>query len=855
MKRNTAISKKLKSLIGPILLLLIIVGVALFIMLYKESAEPVEIIKVNAYEGSEDDIVLENNKLKLVMDATTTQFALTVKDTGAVWLSNPENSDNDTLAQKNEKDKLKSTLLLTYSTINGVDTLYDNYTYSMEKKIYQIEKGDDYIKIYYSIGDIQKEYFIPPVIKADEFDALLAKMNKTDAVMVKEYYKKYDINNLGKKDDKEQLLADYPILETEVIYVLRNTTKDAVKRKFEEYFSAVGYTDQDYARDKELDNALASSDKPVFNISMIYRLDGDDLVVEVPLNEVESKEEYPLVYLSILPYFGAGTKEDTGFMLVPEGGGSIINFNNGKTSQNSYYANMYGWDMAIDRAAVVHETEVAFNAFGISKNNNSFVCILDSGAPYAAIQADVSGKANSYNYVNALHSILHREQYDLGDKYNGEMFVYETSLPQESLINRYCFVNSGSYVDMAKTYQGYLKDKYGDALALNDDTEAPVAVEILGAVDKVKQIVGVPVSAPLEMTTYKEAGDMITELKDLGMNNLSVKMIGWCNGGVKQKILAKVKVLNELGGKKNLDKLFDTAESLNVPVYLNGITNYAQNSNIFDGFFMFTDCARFASKEKAEIFQYNTVSYVKRDSLPTYYLLKGELVMKMIDNLYQYAKKNETNVSFEDVGSALSSDFNRDRKVTRQEAMLQQQAKLKEIKESGTGVMIKTGNDYAVAYADMVTHMDLVGSGYTILDETVPFYQLAIHGYVNYTAEPLNMTQDWEEEVLNSAQFGAGLAFNFMDEDSFSFQKTLYTQYFASEYAAWKDRAVEIYNRYNKELGHIFNQEMVDHSQLSDKVSVTTYQDGTKVYVNYAYEDYRTTDGVVVPARDYKVLR
>ncbi len=65
---------------------------------------------------------------------------------------------------------------------------------------------------------------------------------------------------------------------------------------------------------------------------------------------------------------------------------------------------------------------------------------------------------------------------------------------------------------------------------------------------------------------------------------------------------------------------------------------------------------------------------------------------------------------------------------------------------------------------------------------------------------------------------------------------------------------VEIYERYNSELGHIFNQEMTGHDNLSDFVSLTTYADGTKVYVNYSYDD-ETVNGVTVPARDYLVVK
>jgi hypothetical protein len=66
---------------------------------------------------------------------------------------------------------------------------------------------------------------------------------------------------------------------------------------------------------------------------------------------------------------------------------------------------------------------------------------------------------------------------------------------------------------------------------------------------------------------------------------------------------------------------------------------------------------------------------------------------------------------------------------------------------------------------------------------------------------------------------------------------------------------LEIYTRYNEELGHIFNQQMTDHQYLAESITCTTYEDGTKVYVNYAYEDFVTEEGVYVPSKDYVVVR
>lgn len=852
---KAAVLRRLKEFIVPGIILAVIVAGILIVTFWREEKEPVEIVKVNAFDGEQEQYILENDKLVFTLDAKTTQFSVKVKETGKVWYSNPQDVDSDSRAVGEEKNKLKSTLLMTYSNINGVNTLYNNYTYSMERGIYDIEQGADYIKIYYSIGDVAKEFVIPPVILASSMEELTGAMDVNGKQLIRDYYKKYDINNLGKNDDKEALLASYPVLETEVIYVLRDAAKDNIKSKLETIFAQAGYTYEAFLADKELDFSVQVSEKPVFNINMIYRLDGDDLLVEVPMGEMECKEDYPIYSLCILPYFGTGGADKEGFLLVPEGGGALINFNNGKTAQNSYYANVYGWDVGQSRSAVVHETSTYFNVFGISDLKDSFICIMETGAPYASVQADIGGRVHSYNYVNAAYTILHREQYDIADRFTGSMFVYEEEMPQESLVQRYQFVGSGSYVDMAGAYREYLLSRYSGYMTMKEDTEAPVCLEILGAADKKKQVLGVPVSKPLKLTSYSEALQMIKELRDEGLGNMSVKLTGWMNGGVRQKILRKVKLISELGSSKDFKTITDYTKENGIPLYLNGSTDYARNSNLLDGFLVFSDAAKFVSRETAKLYPYSKVTFGQEKSQDAYYLLGASVSQKMADNLAAYAAGRGVGVSLEDVGKNLSSDFNKNDTARRQVVLENQQSWLKLKRDSGTEFMINGGNDYALPFSSMITNMDLTGSKYTIIDSAVPFYQIAIHGYVNYTGEPLTLTQGWEEELLASAEYGAGLSFTLMKETAFVLQNTLYTKYFGADYASWHDRLLEIYGRYNEELGGTFCQRITGHERITDTLACTVYEDGTKVYVNYGYEDVTAADGTLVKARDYKAVR
>lgn len=844
---------KLGLIITTVVLAIFVVVGVLLVKFIKPEEEELQFIDTHTYTGSDTTYKLENDDLLFELSSENTQFTLTNKKTKQVWYSNPQDTDSDALAVASEKNRLKSQVVLTWSTKYGLDTVYDNYNFGMENHNYEITQTDDGIRVDYTIGSVEKTYIIPPAITAENMEAMLAQLSKSEAAGIKDYYKKYDINKLGKKDNKEELLERYPILETEPIYVIRDAIKDPLKVKMEALFEVVGYTLEDWERDIALDTAASSNDKPAYNVSVIYRLKGKDLVVECPLADIEYKKDFPIYNLTLLPYFGAANSTEEGYMLVPEGGGAIIDFNNGKLNSGNFYANLYGWDYAVERKDLVRNTEANFNAFGVAKEGGSFICTIEDGASYAAVKANIAGISNSYNVINAETNIIHRSNYEMADRSTNQIFMYEDKLPNESLIQTYHIIDGNSYVDMAMEYRSYLEEKYGADLTASDSASTPVSVEILGAIDKIKQVLGVPKQMPHKLTTFKEASEITSELKDSGISNLSVKYSGWMNGGYEHKLLKNTKLVSDLGSKKDLTSFINTAKDAGVTVYLDGSSNYAFNSDITDGFLNVRDSAKFPNKDRAKLYKYSTIFYKQMKWLDPYYLLKPELVNDMADKLTEQVSKYNAGVSFRDYGSDLSADYNKKAVVSREAVRNTQTDKIKEYSAS-MPVMLNKGRDYDIAYADIVTNMDLKGTNYTLIDRFVPFYQMAIHGYVDYTGAPINLAQDYEEELLASAEYGAGLSFTFMNASAFELQTTFYTDYFGADYREWKDRAIDIYTNYNNELGATFNQKMTNHEKLSDTLSCTMYEDGTKVYVNYGYEDVKV-NGETIPARYFKAVK
>ena len=357
--------------------LVIFVGIPLYA---PQAAQAVEAPSIVYYEDGAQTLTLENDALLFELDAQTTTFKLTEKASGRTWLSNPEGAQQDSVAVSTNKDTLQSTLVVTYSSSSGVID-FNNYAYSIKNGTYSVSKPDDNtVSVRYAVGKIEKIYLMPSAITVERFTAFTDAMSKKDAKKVKGVYTLYKPDKVATLDNRDELLAMYLSLEEQELYVLKSDTSENNKAKTAAFFESVGYSQEDYEIDQQLVAGSSENSGPVFNITVNYRLEDGDLLVEVPYSEIRYREDYPITFITVLPMFGAAGVDDEGFMLIPEGGGALINYNNGKLNQNSYYANMYGWDYVTERTEAVTETENAFPVFGMTREGGYFICIME-GAP------------------------------------------------------------------------------------------------------------------------------------------------------------------------------------------------------------------------------------------------------------------------------------------------------------------------------------------------------------------------------------------------------------------------------------------------------------------------------------------
>ena len=836
------------------ILLLLIFNILLLCALSacSKEAEQKE-IEIYSYDTlEEDEVVYENENLEFHFDPVTTHFYVVKKSTGYTWYSNPQDIDTDTIAAGINKKDLNATISLKYNTESGSPTSMNNYGSSIEKGNFTYELLENGVKVNYTIGDLEKVYLLPAAVPETRFNEFFLQLNKSTQSQILMSYKVLDLNKLGEEDNKEELLATYPDLANEKVYVIREGVQEYLKQKAEDAFASVGYTQAEYDKDAARYSSTSTSDKPMFNVTMEYKLEENGLLVSIPLEEIQYKNSYPITEIRPLGYFGAGGMTDNGFLFVPDGSGAIINFNNQKQSQNPYSSNVYGWDYGINRDAVIDETKVNLPVFGISNKTASFLCALEEGSSYGFIEADVSGRLHSYNYAAANYYLIHDELMDISAKSDTTVRMFQEQLPNETISQRYIFIDQPDYTSMAATYREYLLSRYPE-LTKQTKSDLPVAVEIIGAVDRTKHVLGVPTRQPYALTTYKETEAIVDELLSFGISDLSIKLNGWFNNGVLHDAPNQVHLIRELGSKKDFKNLVSHLEEKEVKLYLQASFQFVNNNSAFDNYMAIRDSAKHVNRELVELYPYHPVWYGEDQYKAMYYLAKPGYYLK---NLNSYAGEitdlGVNHIAFGDIGNILSADYDEKKQVSRESALNLQQEELSKLDSEGYGMMVESGNVYAIPYADMIVDVNLATKGYNIIDEEIPFYEIVLHGLVPYTGDAVNLASDYEKHLLKTVETGAGLFFLFMEADSSQLQESNYTKYFSTGFEEWSDTTNKLYSRMKQDFGHLYNQYIVDHQKLAPGVYRTEYEDGTQVIVNYNESAY-TYNQTEIPAKDYRV--
>ena len=790
-------------------------------------------------------LVCESDVLELYLNEDTTDVAVLDKRSGNVTFAVPPEAEDDPLANKTNKNYLKSHIIVTYFNSARAEGTYDSWSMSVEREQFSFEAIENGVRVIYDMGDYSDSMSIPMYLSEEKFQEISGLLSEDDAKSFGRYY-----STTSDVAGMRQLLKTM-------------RSNKGTQKKIQAMLEGVGFTDEDYVEQMTLAGKDASV--PVsFLVALEYRLEGDHLDVSVPVSAIEENGGASVYKIQVLRSFAAAGTEETGYMVVPNGDGSIINFNNGKSSAANYSQYVYGIDpLSADYTVVENANNAAMGLFAICREDSTVLATIEDGASLAMITAGVSGKVNSYNYAYTTFVIRGSEKLEMfGTTGNEATLPLVEPTPYDcNLTVRYSFLDQDhtGYSGVANYYRQRLIDE--GVLTLQESAEQDVKFyyDVLAGVEMTESFLGKQYMGLTAMTTFEEAQEMARTLIVKGVKNQVMNLQGWFNDGYYHDVATSVWVNWKLGGKSGLEDLNSTLDQLGGTLYgdvafqkvsyeAEGLRyNYnIENSKYYSGYVV-----SFGQINPATLRQTSSLGY----SETCYNLVSPKFLPRYVGGFAEdVADIDIAGISLRDLGNTLHSDKKRTEPITREEALDVVIGQLELLDGTGKNMMVNQANDYAWSVADDILNLPLGDNEYVIVDEDIPLYEMIVHGAIDYCGAVYNLEDVGSDrvQVLNMIEYGAAPHFVFTWEATSEMKYSGMNNYYSTTFSTWVDTAAEIYAEVNEALRKVSGAAMVSHEILDSGLRKVTYSNGRVIYVNYSQQDI-TADGVTVPAMGYEV--
>lgn len=566
-----------------------------------------------------------------------------------------------------------------------------------------------------------------------------------------------------------------------------------------------------------------------FNVAVTTVLKDGSMTVTCTHSNITGNPDAYVENIDILNYFGAyNDTRDGDFLLVPDGCGAIIKTSIYDESFESLSFDVYGND-----PSVINEEKsesAIIPAFGIKHGNTAFVSLIESGDAVASIKAKKATQISEYNTVYPSFNIT-PVSFDDDTLYISK----STTVNEISLCYRFLAGGNATYAGLASACREQLiRNSVLSSRTVEVGDYMPFYLTLTG---NAKKSFG-PIDYLSKLTTFEQAKDMLTRMKNKGINNISVRYTGVFDGGLDSKDIVSSDISLRLGGTEKLSELYEYVSTQKMSLFLD--INLLSSASGFSG-----TSASDISKHTASYTPENSLVDFMNESVAERQLrslkkLKGIISSVLSDTRYY----TFSGYCLNDAGSVLYSDFSHGG-MLRDESAETINSAIAPL-STGHSVMAVKGNFYMLRNVDSVINIPI---GTSIAQsgayQAVPFVQLVLHGIIDYAGEPINTEINLRETLLKNIEYGACPHFEWnyesviskTEEDRFYYDNTI-------------NDAAEFYTEANKSLNDLRDARITDHYEVEDGIYCTEYDTGARIYVNYTNTDFSIL-GVVVEARNF----
>lgn len=572
----------------------------------------------------------------------------------------------------------------------------------------------------------------------------------------------------------------------------------------------------------------------------------EEEVWEDPDTDPEKKQS--VMNVALLPFMGAAGSDDEGYLIIPDGSGALIHFNNGRTGAAIYQQDVYGRDDALTiRKAATTTYDVNMPLFGIVRNGRALMAVVENGDYQAQLNAMVNGQLTGYSNAYFAAQYIHMEANTImpGSEHSTDvMLPTNTFRDMGNFTVRYypLAAENATYADVAAAYRAQLglKESIADA--------ATQQLEMVASIPSIDTFLGVPYKSVRVLTSYEQAAQTLRDFAAEGLNDLTLRYTGWSKQSVRGKMVTGLDLDNRLGGKKAFDGLRQAVKETGAEMVLAvDLIDIYEDGNGYWSLFAATDSVNSTAKQMPEFLQ--STGYQDPEGKP-WYLLSPDKVPEAARKLAENLSGQVDGVSLSMLGNTVYSSFGKTG-ISRTSAGMYWQQALETLSGKIQTLSAKTASAYAFPYIEQVDATPCASSRFDVTDMEIPFYQMVTHGAMVLYTEPANEDGNVRKALLRAIEYGMYPSWRVIAGDTALLSGTDYASWHAASLDAWRE---EIKNTaaWMAPLGVYAGMQMTGHEQVTATLSVTTYANGDMVLVNYGSEDAEHL-GVTVPALGYAI--
>lgn len=317
----------------------------------------------------------ENDEYAIYGLEETGEAGILVKESGQILLTNPYDAASSKSSDA-VKEQLLSQIILSYSDSSGavvsLNSFADAAFASEETKQIHLSSTRTGMRAEYTIGREAVKYIVPRQIEKEAFEKNILSYfeeGSREYDFLTAFYQLKDPNQPGQSDATvEAMKMKWPITEKYAIYVLDTAAVNRELLILESYIKGTYY--DDYAKIEEmyemLDYVDTSAAPALFRFAIEYSVDDLGLSIRMPASSIRyDSSNYTLDSVKFLPYFCAGSNENTGFTMIPDGSGTITRFEDIGNRAFTLTGKLYGRDYSFHSISGSYQETMRLPAFGV----------------------------------------------------------------------------------------------------------------------------------------------------------------------------------------------------------------------------------------------------------------------------------------------------------------------------------------------------------------------------------------------------------------------------------------------------------------------------------------------------------